>query len=192
MGIFSEEVTGTLSWAMSRKPSAPGGATAPSAKEAKPLGKDLRVGDLAPDFEAKDQQGRTRKLAEHRGKWVLLYFYPKDDTPGCTRQACDLRDQYAEFTQAGVVIYGVSRQDAASHEAFRKKHRLPFDLLVDEDGSLGALYGVGSFFGFGFFNRESVLVSPEGKIAALLRSVDPETHASEVLSLVRGAPAASR
>src|SRR5688572_19039902 len=94
----------------------------------------IAPGDAAPDFTAKNQDGRAIQLSSLKGKPVLLFFYPKDDTPGCTREACSLRDNYAELKQEGAVLFGVSRQDEASHRAFRDKHRLPYDLLVDADG----------------------------------------------------------
>ena len=151
------------------------------------LAASLEEGATAPSFEAPNQDGEVRKLSDHAGKWVLIYFYPKDDTPGCTRQACSLRDGFKQFKDAGVVIYGVSRQGAESHRQFRKKHRLPFDLLVDEEGSIGKAYGIGSMPLIGFYKRQSVLIDPKGKVAKFMDSVDPDTHAQDVLAWVRGA-----
>jgi len=148
----------------------------------------LEEGSAAPGFEAQNQDGETRKLSDHAGKWVLLYFYPKDDTPGCTKQACRLRDDYKQFKDAGVVIYGISRQGAESHRAFRAKHKLPFDLLVDEKGEIGKLYGIGSIPLVGMYKRQSVLIDPKGKIARFMDSVDPETHAQAILEQIKKAP----
>src|SRR3954465_10532303 len=99
-------------------------------------------GTQAPDVSAPNQDGKVVKLSALRGRPVLLYFYPKDDTPGCTKEACSLRDDFARFQKAGAVILGVSRQDAASHQAFKAKYHLPFDLLVDADGSFAQALGV--------------------------------------------------
>ena len=113
---------------------------------------------------------------------MLLYFYPKDDTPGCTKQACMLRDTYQQFQKEGAVIYGVSRQDAKSHQEFKKKHRLPFDLLIDEDGSLAKSFGVGLYPVVGFHKRESILIDGTGTIIKHYKDVDPQAHAAEVLN----------
>src|SRR5437899_782036 len=103
---------------------------------------DLRVGDPAPDFEAKNDQGETVKLTDLRGKRVVLYFYPKDNTPGCTAQACGFRDQYPTITDKNAVVLGVSPDSAQSHVKFRDKFELPFPLLVDADHKLAESYGV--------------------------------------------------
>ncbi len=153
--------------------------------------KSPEVGQPAPEFKAKNQDGAEKKLSDSQGKWVLLYFYPKDETPGCTKEACRIRDDYKQFTTAGVVVYGVSRQSADSHRKFRDKHHLPFDLLVDEKGEIGDAYGIGSMpiIGgiLGLYKRQSVLIDPTGKIARFMDSVDPETHATEVLETVKKA-----
>lgn len=151
----------------------------------------LREGAPAPIVSAKNQDGETRKLSDHAGKWVLLFFYPKDDTPGCTKQACSLRDEYKQFTDAGVVIYGVSRQGPESHREFKKKFRLPFDLLADEKGEIGRAFGIGSMPIVGIYKRQSVLIDPKGNISKFLDSVDPATHSQAVLDLVRGRSAGS-
>lgn len=161
---------------------------------AQALAKGLEVGQAAPAFTAKNQDGVERKSSDSQGKWVLLYFYPKDETPGCTKEACKIRDDYKQFTTAGVVVYGVSRQSADSHRKFRDKHHLPFDLLVDDKGEIGDAYGIGSMpiVGgiFGLYKRQSVLIDPTGKVARFMDSVDPETHAAEVLETVKkSAPA---
>lgn len=139
----------------------------------------LPEGSKAPDFKAKNQDGKTVHLAETKGKPVLLFFYPKDDTPGCTKEACSFRDEFKKFKDLGAVIYGISRQNSESHKEFRNKHKLPFDLLVDEDGSIAKLYGVNLMKVVGFHSRQSVLIGPDGKVAKFYEQVDPATHALE-------------
>lgn len=141
----------------------------------------LSPGDVAPSFEAKNQDGKVIHLSDFKGKPVLIYFYPKDETKGCTKEACQFRDEYSKFRKKGAVILGVSRQNENSHKEFREKHKLPFDLLVDQDGSLAESYGVGKMPVIGLLKRESILVGPDGKIAQVYTSVDPETHADQVL-----------
>ncbi len=154
---------------------------------------ELAPGSPAPDIAAKNQDGKTVKLSELTGKAVLVFFYPKDDTPGCTREASDLRDDYAKYQALGVVVLGVSRQSALSHRAFRAKYKLPFDLLADEDGSIARAFGVGTFPVLGFTKRQSVLIGLDGKVVRFFRDVDPATHSAEVLAafaeMSRAAPA---
>ncbi len=145
----------------------------------------LGVGDPAPDVSAKNQDGKLVRFADHKGQFVLVFFYPKDETPGCTKEACDLRDKYVELKSLNTVIYGVSRQDAESHKKFIAKHKLPFDLLVDGDGELGKAFGVGTILGLGFSKRQSFLIGKDGKIAKFYEKVDPETHAQEVVDDVK-------
>lgn len=144
----------------------------------------LAPGDVAPDFALKNQSGTVVKLSALRGRPVLIYFYPKDDTPGCTKEACHLRDAYTKYQKEGAVVLGVSRQDQKSHQAFIKKYRLPFDLLVDSDGTVAASFGVGKI-GEEYLERKSVLVGPDGKVVKFYNSVNPETHADEVLADIR-------
>ncbi len=106
------------------------------------MANELQVGDLAPDFEAKTDSGETVKLSSYRGQRVVLYFYPKDDTPGCTTQACGFRDNYVEIEERDAVVLGVSPDGQASHQKFKTKYDLPFTLLVDEDHTIAELYGV--------------------------------------------------
>lgn len=149
------------------------------------------AGESAPEFTALDQDGRTVSLSSLKGKWVLLYFYPKDDTPGCTKQACDLRDGFTKFKKANVAVYGVSTQSAKSHQEFRAKHRLPFDLLVDEKGELGKLFGIGRYPVVGLYKRQSILIDPAGKIARRMEDVDPGKHADDILAVVNAGTGAS-
>jgi peroxiredoxin Q/BCP len=141
----------------------------------------LEPGQPAPDFAAKNQDGKTIKLSELKGKPVLMYFYPKDDTPGCTKEACSFRDEYSKFQKMGAVVLGVSAQDEKSHQKFREKYHLPFDLLVDKDGSLAKAYGVTMMPGIGIHMRQSALIAPDGKFAKFYSSVNPSTHTAEVL-----------
>ena len=142
----------------------------------------LTPGQTAPDFTAKDQDGKTIMLSQYRGSPVLIYFYPKDDTPGCTKEACTFRDQYSKFQKLGAVILGVSRQDEKSHQAFKTKYHLPFELLIDLDGSIATSFGVGSMPMMSLTKRQSVLIDKDGKVIRFYDSVDPAKHADEVLA----------
>lgn len=144
----------------------------------------LPLGGSVPDFTAPNQDGKPVTLSAFRGKPVLVYFYPKDDTPGCTKQACDLRDRHERFQRAGAVILGVSRQDAASHTAFRAKHRLPFDLLTDADGAIAKALGIETIPLLGVHKRQSLVVGPDGTLLAFFPDVDPGKHAEEVLAVL--------
>lgn len=130
----------------------------------------------APEFSALDQNGQTHNLADYLGQWVLLYFYPKDDTPGCTKEACSLRDNFSGFDKLGAVILGVSTDSVASHDKFAKKFNLPFTLLADTDKEIVRAYGAN-----GFARRISYLIGPDGLIAKVYKNVKPEAHAAEVL-----------
>jgi peroxiredoxin Q/BCP len=146
----------------------------------------LSPGDPAPHFAAQNQDGKVIHLSDLKGKFVLLYFYPKDDTPGCTKEACSFRDGFETVRKHGAVVFGVSKQDAESHKAFRTKHKLPFDLLVDTDGKLAEQFGIESMPGVGYFKRQSVLIRPDGKIAKTYKDVNPDTHAQQVLQDIEG------
>jgi peroxiredoxin Q/BCP len=145
----------------------------------------LTPGQPAPAFTGKTQTGKTVKLADFAGHFLLVYFYPKDDTPGCTKEACAFRDRYAEFKKEKIEILGVSRQDAASHIKFKEKYHLPFDLLTDENGDLTEMFGIGTMPGFGFSKRKSVLIGPDGSVVKFFEDVDPGKHTEEVLAAVR-------
>lgn len=145
-------------------------------------------GDKVPSIEAKNQVGKSVTLDQYKGKYILIYFYPKDDTPGCTAQAQGLRDHYSEFKKSNAAILGVSRQDAKSHQEFIAKYKIPFDLLVDADGSLGKALGIGSIPVLGFSKRQSVLVGPDGKVIKFYDEVsDPGRHAEIVLADIKAA-----
>ncbi len=139
-------------------------------------------GAAAPAFELPDQQGELRRLGDYDGKWLVLYFYPKDDTPGCTTQACEFRDNIFAFRRAGAEIVGISLDDVESHMAFAEKHGLPFTLLADEEGTVAREYGVLRNFGVvTLASRQTFLISPDGRIARHYAKVDVNTHSEEVL-----------
>lgn len=135
-------------------------------------------GTPAPDFELPDQDGKTHKLSEFKGKWVLVYFYPKDDTTGCTTEACMLRDNLPKFNSLDAVVLGISTDSVASHKAFANKYGLPFTLLSDEKKEAVKLYGVDGVLGT---KRSSFLINPQGIIAKVYEKVIPAMHAGEVL-----------
>lgn len=139
----------------------------------------LPVGALAPALVAVDPKGAEVRLSSMRGRFVVVYFYPKDGTPGCTAEACAFRDAWDRFTAANVGIIGVSRDSADSHRAFMVKHKLPFALASDEDGSYERAYGVPSTLGMSA--RTTFLVGPDGKVVKVWPAVDPAIHAEEVL-----------
>ena len=141
------------------------------------------VGDPAPDFELKDQDGEIHAIEDYRGKWVALYFYPKDGTPGCTTEACEFRDNIFAFRSKDCQILGVSLDDEASHKEFSEKHGLPFPLLADTDGSTADAYGVKSrMLGFTVARRQTFLIDPDGNVARHYEDVDPDTHSQEILA----------
>ena len=152
----------------------------------------LKEGDPAPDFSAETDSGAVVSLRELKGKAVVLYFYPKDDTPGCTKEACAFRDAYAEFEQAGAVVLGVSPDSVKSHAKFSGKFNLPFPLLSDPEKKIVQEYGVWgekSFMGRKYMGtfRVTFLIGPDGKIARIWPDVKPEKHAQEVLDAIRSA-----
>ena len=138
-------------------------------------------GDPAPDFTLKSDSGEAFTLSSLRGRPVVLYFYPKDDTPGCTRQARGIRDAWSEFQRAGAEVFGISADSEASHERFKSKHSLPFTLLADPDRELGEPYGV-SQEGKGSYERSTFVIDADGNIARIMRRVNPDRHADEVLA----------
>lgn len=150
----------------------------------------LKQGAKAPDFTLPDQDGKMHSLKDQKGKWTLIYFYPKDDTPGCTVEACTIRDNYGAYKKAGITVWGVSADPVKKHAKFVEKYNLPFTLLSDEDKSMIKSYdawGLKKFMGReyeGIF-RNSFLVNPEGKIARIYEKVKPIAHAEEVLRDVK-------
>jgi thioredoxin-dependent peroxiredoxin len=140
----------------------------------------LQVGATPPELSAVDQEGKTRRLSEERGHPVIVYFYPKDNTPGCTKEACAFRDSWDRFQKAGVQVFGVSTDDQKSHEQFAKEQKLPFPILADTDKTWLKGFGV-STNPLGMASRVSFLVDKGGKIAKVYPEVDPALHADAVL-----------
>jgi len=150
----------------------------------------LSEGKQAPDFSLPDEKGKTHKLSDYRGKTVVLYFYPADDTPGCTAEACDLRDDYHKYQKADTVILGVSPDDEASHEAFKKKYKLPFTLLADKGHKVCDLYGVWaekSTFGKKYYGvvRSTFIIDSNGKIASIFEKVKAKENNEKVLAALQ-------
>ena len=142
------------------------------------------AGSPAPAFRLQDQAGAWHELSEYRGKWLVLYFYPKDDTPGCTTQACEFRDNVFAFNKLGAVILGISVDDVASHKQFAEEHSLPFTLLADSTKETAKSYGVlRSALGLmEIASRETFIIDPQGRVAKHYASVDPKGHSLMVLA----------
>jgi len=141
---------------------------------------------VAPEWKTIDQDGKTHKLSGYKGQWVLMYFYPKDDTPGCTKEACAIRDMMPDFKKLKLKVFGISIQNAKSHKKFAEKYDLPFTLLADEDKKVVEKYDVWAkkkFMGREYMGtlRVSFLIDPKGKIAKIYENVKPEIHAQEIL-----------
>lgn len=150
----------------------------------------LNAGDQAPDFTLINEAGEEVTLSSYRGKPVILYWYPRDDTPGCTKEACSFRDAYGEFERAGAVVLGVSADDTKSHAKFRSKYSLPFTLLSDPDHQVAEQYGVWGkkkFMGREFegINRVTYLIDEQGVVQQVWPQVNPEGHADEILAVLR-------
>ena len=146
----------------------------------------MKQGQKAPEFSLPDQDGKMHTLSAYAGKWVILYFYPKDDTPGCTKEACTIRDAWPKFKKLGIQVFGVSIDSQKSHAKFVDKYDLPFTLLSDADKKVVEKYGVWGekkFMGRTFLGtkRMSFLINPAGKIEKIYEHVKPEIHAQEVL-----------
>lgn len=149
----------------------------PTKAEAQP-----REGQPAPGFTMTDQNGETHSLSDYNGRWVVLYFYPKNDTPGCTTEACNFRDDIFKFRELGVTILGVSLDDVESHQAFAEKYSLPFTLLSDADQTVSTAYGVLTRMGpMNFARRETFIIDPQGRVAKHYGRVNPDTHSEQVL-----------
>jgi peroxiredoxin Q/BCP len=141
------------------------------------------VGSTAPEFRLQDQNGEWRSLSDYRGKWLALYFYPKDDTPGCTTEACNFRDSSFAYKAIGAEVVGISVDDVESHRKFASKYELPFTLLADPEGEACAEYGVlRDYKLMQIADRQSFIIDPDGKIARHYEDVDPEVHSDEVLA----------
>lgn len=144
----------------------------------------LPVGSAAPDVVGEDAAGNAVRLSDQKGKMAVVYFYPKDGTPGCTKQACAFRDAFDKLQAAGVTVFGVSRDSAASHREFRKEHNLPFAMVPDESGDVMTAYGVPSKFLI-LTDRVTFLVDDQGKIAQVWPEVDPAVDADRVLAAAK-------
>jgi peroxiredoxin Q/BCP len=166
--------------ATSSSAAAPAASTPPAALAA---AGELTVGQRAPDFSAKDQDGKPVHLAELKGKYVVVYFYPKDETPGCTKEACAFRDAWNDLSKKGVVIVGLSGDSDQSHKAFADHHKLPFLLVSDPKGEIAATYGVP--FESGYAKRQSFVIAPDGTVKKIYRKVDVGNHANEIAADVR-------
>ncbi len=154
------------------------------------------VGQAAPDFELKDDNDQTVRLSDFRGKPFVLYFYPKDDTPGCTAEACEIRDDYSEYRKAGVQVLGVSPDSSKSHTRFKKKYDLPFPLLADEEHRVAERYGTWALkknYGREYMGikRTTFLISADGKILRVFENVHAKGHSQEILSALREASTTS-
>jgi peroxiredoxin Q/BCP len=148
---------------------------------------ELKIGSKAPSFSAPDQSGKTVSLGDFKGKTLVLYFYPKDDTPGCTTEACSFRDEHSVFLKKGAVVIGVSPDSPKKHTKFIEKFSLPFPLLADEDHKICEAYGVWvekSMYGKTYMGveRSTFVIDPQGKLKAIYRKVKPAEHTAEVLA----------
>jgi len=147
----------------------------------------LAIGDEAPEFSLQNDEGNTVTLSSLRGKKVILYFYPKDNTPGCTKQACDFRDNFTQFIQKGVEVFGISKDSAQAHSKFKNKYELPFPLLVDSNADVCEAYGVinkKSLFGKTFLGiqRSTFLIDESGKLRGIWRKVKVPGHVEQILN----------
>lgn len=143
---------------------------------------DLKPGDPAPAFELRDQHGKMHHLSDYQGQWLVLYFYPKDDTPGCTSEACEFRDDFMTLQGMDVRLLGVSLDDVKSHKEFAEKYHLPFPLLSDRTGEVARVYG--SLWKLGpirFARRHTFIIDPQGELAKIYRSVASKTHSDQVI-----------
>lgn len=159
---------------------------------AKTIELKLNVGDKAPDFSAPGSGGGTVALSDFKGQYVVLYFYPRDDTPGCTKEACSFRDEFAALKKKGAVVLGVSTDPVKAHDKFVEKYKLPFTLLADENHAIVEAYGVWgekSFMGRKYHgtHRVTFLIGPDGRIQKIWPAVKPEAHAAEVLAELKSA-----
>ncbi|NDU85508.1 MAG: peroxiredoxin [Ferrovum sp.] len=145
-----------------------------------------RVGQQAPDFSVVDQNSKLQKLTDYQGKWLVLYFYPKDETPGCTTEACAYRDDIHKIQQLGAAVVGVSIDDASSHAEFADKHHLPFPLLADKEGTVAKSYGSErTLMGYKLARRNTFIIDPTGHIAKVYVDVDAEQNPQEVIADLR-------
>ena len=138
----------------------------------------ISVGEPAPEFSLSDENGKMHSLSQYRGQKIVVYFYPKDDTPGCTKEACGIRDEFSSFEDNQIVVFGISYDNASSHRKFKKKFDLPFHLLSDEDKSVSKLYGADGTF---FPSRKTYLIDEDGKLLKIYDKVNVLNHAEDIL-----------
>ena len=138
----------------------------------------ISVGEPAPEFSLSDENGKMHSLSQYRGQKIVVYFYPKDDTPGCTKEACGIRDEFSSFEDNQIVVFGVSYDNASSHRKFKKKFDLPFHLLSDENKSVSKLYGADGTF---FPSRKTYLIDEDGKLLKIYDKVNVLNHAEDIL-----------
>ena len=138
----------------------------------------ISVGDPAPEFSLLDENGKMHSLSQYRGQKIVVYFYPKDDTPGCTKEACGIRDEFSSFVDNQIVVFGISYDNASSHRKFKKKFDIPFHLLSDENKSVSKLYGADGTF---FPSRKTYLIDEDGKLLKIYDKVNVLNHAEDIL-----------
>ena len=142
----------------------------------------LKIGDNAPSFTLNDAQGKTHYLSDYAGAYLVLYFYPKDDTPGCTKEACQFRDDLFKLEKLGAKVVGVSVDNSASHAEFAKKYHLPFPLLADTNGTVAASYNaLHNFYLFKIAKRYTFLIAPDGKVKKIYKSVNTSNHSQQII-----------
>jgi peroxiredoxin Q/BCP len=152
----------------------------------------VSVGDPAPEFELADQTGQLHSLEDYRDQWIVLYFYPKDETPGCTTEACECRENIFAYRKMNAQILGVSLDDVDSHKAFADNYDLPFPILADTDGDIATAYGVKTrMFGRTVAKRQTFIIAPNGNIAKHYATVKPEEHSAQILSDLKSLVAGS-
>lgn len=143
----------------------------------------LEEGDVAPGFSLKDQNFKIHTLEDYKDQWLVVYFYPKDDTPGCTKEACNFRDDIVKIKALNAVVLGVSMDDSKSHEEFAQKYSLPFSLLADTEGTVSAAYNALTKFGpIKFSKRHTFIIGPDGVIRKIYRSVDTDRHSQQIIT----------
>lgn len=143
---------------------------------------EILLGQSAPDFTLADQHNKQHTLSDYQGRWVVVYFYPKDDTPGCTTEACSFRDAINHIVAKRAVVFGISLDDVESHQRFSKKNNLPFSILSDPDGKVAKQYdSLGDYWVIKFAKRNSFIINPMGDITKIYKSVDPQTHVTTLL-----------
>jgi len=184
LGVF---IAIALSTGRSPAPDAADGIESTGSPVAQP-----GIGDRAPEFELEDQTGQLHSLEDYRDQWVVLYFYPKDETPGCTTEACEFRDNIFAFRDMNAQVLGVSIDSVESHKSFAENHSLPFPLLADINGSTADAYGVKTrMLGMTVARRQTFLIAPDGNIAKHYQKVQPEEHSTEVIADLKLLNAAS-